>query len=218
VGAAGPAEAPLLSVQGLCVDFVSEEGPVRAVDRVSFEVGRGELLRLAGESGSGKSTVAQALLRLLPSPAVITGGRVLFEGRDLTALDETGLRQVRWRRLSLVFQGALDALNPVLTVGAQLADTLRADGQRGARVKERSIELLGWSGSGRSTWPATRTSSPAACASGSASRWRWRSSRRWWCSTSRPPPSTCWWSRRSSGSCRRCGPGWASRPSSSPMT
>ncbi len=141
--AAGPAGAPLLSVQGLCVDFVSEDGLVRAVDRVSFEVGRGELLGLAGESGSGKSTVAQALLRLLPSPAVISGGRVLFEGRDLTALDETGLRQVRWRRLSLVFQGALDALNPVLTVGAQLADTLRAHGLRGARVKERSIELLG---------------------------------------------------------------------------
>jgi len=131
---------PLLSVRGLCVDYVTERGPVRAVDRVSFEVGKGEVLGLAGESGCGKSTVAQALLRILPPPAIITGGEVVLEGRDLLRLDEAGLREVRWRRVSLVFQSAMDALNPVLTVGEQLADTLRAHGA--GRVKERSAELL----------------------------------------------------------------------------
>ncbi|MBL0277564.1 MAG: ABC transporter ATP-binding protein [Anaeromyxobacter sp.] len=129
-------------MRGLCVDYVGEEGLVRAVDRVSFEVGRGELLGIAGESGCGKSTVAQALLRVLPPPALISGGQVLFEGRDLLRLDEPALRALRWRRLSMVFQGALDALNPVLTVGAQLRDTLEAHGVRGARARQRAAELL----------------------------------------------------------------------------
>src|SRR5512141_2935469 len=97
---------PLLSVSDLCVDYVTPTGPVRAVDRVSLELGRGELLGLAGESGSGKSTAA---------PAVITGGAVTLEGRDLLALDEPSLREVRWKRMAMVFQSAMDALNPVLT-------------------------------------------------------------------------------------------------------
>jgi len=138
----GPAEPPLLSVRDLSVDYVSDDGPVRAVDRVSFDVARGEVLGIAGESGCGKSTVAQALLRILPPPAVITGGQVLFEGSDLLRLGEAELRAVRWRRLSMVFQSAMDALNPVLTVGEQLADTLRAHGAGRARVRERCSELL----------------------------------------------------------------------------
>jgi len=133
---------PVLSVRDLCVEYVSDRGPVRAVDRVSFDVARGEVLGIAGESGCGKSTVAQAVLRILPPPAVITGGQVLFEGSDLLQLDEPELRAVRWRRLSMVFQGAMDALNPVLTIGEQLADTLEAHGAGGARVRERSAELL----------------------------------------------------------------------------
>jgi peptide/nickel transport system ATP-binding protein len=138
----GAAEPPLLSVRDLSVDYVSDDGPVRAVDRVSFDVARGEVLGIAGESGCGKSTVAQALLRILPPPAVITGGQALFEGSDLLRLDEPALRAVRWRRLSMVFQGAMDSLNPVLTIGEQLADTLRAHGAGKARVRERSVELL----------------------------------------------------------------------------
>jgi peptide/nickel transport system ATP-binding protein len=134
--------APLLAVRDLCVEYVTEEGPVRAVDRISFEVGRGELLGIAGESGCGKSTLAQALLRILPPPAVITGGQVLFEGQDLLGLDEAGLRAVRWRRLSMVFQSAMDALSPVLTIGEQLSDTLRAHGVGRARARERCAELL----------------------------------------------------------------------------
>jgi peptide/nickel transport system ATP-binding protein len=133
---------PVLSVRDLCVEYVSDRGPVRAVDRVSFDVARGEVLGIAGESGCGKSTVAQAVLRILPPPAVITGGQVLFEGRDLLRLDEAELRSVRWRRLSMVFQSAMDALNPVLTIGEQLGDTLEAHGAGGARIRERSAELL----------------------------------------------------------------------------
>jgi len=135
---------PLLSVRGLCVDYVTPAGPVRAVDRVSLEVGRGELLGLAGESGSGKSTVAQAVMRVLPAPAVITGGAVTLEGRDLLALDEAGLREVRWKRMAMVFQSAMDALNPVLTVAEQLADTLRAHGARDVRARSAALlELVG---------------------------------------------------------------------------
>jgi peptide/nickel transport system ATP-binding protein len=133
---------PVLSVRDLCVEYVSDRGPVRAVDRVSFDVARGEVLGIAGESGCGKSTVAQAVLRILPPPAVITGGQVLFEGRDLLRLHEAELRSVRWRRLSMVFQSAMDALNPVLTIGEQLGDTLEAHGAGGARIRERSAELL----------------------------------------------------------------------------
>ena len=117
---------PLLSIRDLCVDYVTPNGPVRAVDRVSLDLHRGEILGLAGESGSGKSTLAQAILRILPPPSVIRGGEVRFEGRDLLSLDETELRAVRWTRISMVFQSAMDALNPVLKVGAQIVDTLQA--------------------------------------------------------------------------------------------
>jgi peptide/nickel transport system ATP-binding protein len=119
---------PLLSIRDLCVDYVTPAGPVRAVDRVSLDVARGEVVGVAGESGCGKSTMAQALLRILPPPAVITGGEVRFEGKDLLRLSEPELREVRWRRIAMVFQSAMDALNPVLTVGEQLVDTLKAHG------------------------------------------------------------------------------------------
>jgi peptide/nickel transport system ATP-binding protein len=135
-------QQPVLSVRDLCVEYISDRGPVRAVDRVSFDVARGEVLGIAGESGSGKSTVAQAVLRILPPPAVITAGQVIFEGSDLLRMKEPELRAVRWRRLSMVFQSAMDALNPVLTIGEQLGDTLQAHGAAKAGVRDRSAELL----------------------------------------------------------------------------
>ena len=138
---------PLLSVRDLCVDYVTDRGPVRAVDRVSFDLERGEILGVAGESGCGKSTVAQALLRILPPPAVISGGQALFEGRDLLALDEDELRELRWQRISMVFQSAMDALNPVIPVGEQIRDTLRAHrrvSNRAARARAGELlELVG---------------------------------------------------------------------------
>ena len=133
----------VLSVRDLCVDYVTGAGPVRAVDHVSFDLARGEVLGIAGESGSGKSTVAQAVLRILPPPAVITGGQALLEGRDLFRMSEAELRRVRWRRLAMVFQSAMDALNPVLTIRAQLEDTLAAHRPPGTpRDPGRAAELL----------------------------------------------------------------------------
>jgi peptide/nickel transport system ATP-binding protein len=117
---------PLLSIRDLCVDYVTERGPVRAVDSLDLDVAPGEILGVAGESGSGKSTLAQALLRTLPPPAVISRGSVRFEGRDVLELSEAELQKLRWKRISMVFQSAMDALNPVTTVGEQIADTIRA--------------------------------------------------------------------------------------------
>jgi len=132
---------PLLSVRDLCVDYVTAEGPVRAVDGVSLDLRAGETLGIAGESGSGKSTLAQALMRVLPAPAVITRGHVRFEGRDLLGLDDDALRRVRWSRISMVFQSAMDALNPVISVGEQIADTFQAHGVTGD-TRGRAVELL----------------------------------------------------------------------------
>ncbi|MFO0582718.1 MAG: ABC transporter ATP-binding protein [Anaeromyxobacter sp.] len=137
---------PLLSIRDLCVDYVTSPGTsVRALDRVSLDVMPGEILGVAGESGSGKSTLAQAVLRILPAPAVITGGSVRFEGKDLLALSDPELRALRWRRMAMVFQSAMDALNPVLTIGEQLLDTLAAHCAAPSRAaaRERAAHLLG---------------------------------------------------------------------------
>ena len=134
---------PLLSVRNLRVEYLTPSGPVRAVDNVSFEIAPGEVLGLAGESGSGKSTAALAVLRLLPPPAVITGGEVLFEGEDILAMDDVSLRRFRWRRASLVFQSAMNALNPVLDVAAQICDVIEQhEGVKRSQALERAAELL----------------------------------------------------------------------------
>jgi len=130
-------------VRDLCVEYVTPTGPVRAVDRVSFEIGRGQVFGLAGESGSGKSTAAMAAMRLLQPPAVITGGEVHYEGRDVLAMGEDELRAFRWKEIALVFQSAMNALNPVLTVGAQIADVIeRHENVSSAQALERAAELL----------------------------------------------------------------------------
>jgi peptide/nickel transport system ATP-binding protein len=116
----------LLRVEDLRVEYLTETGRVRVVDDVSFTVRRGEIFGLAGESGSGKSTIALAILRLLRAPAAITGGRVLFEGRDVLDMSEDELRRFRWRQVSLVTQNAMNALNPVIPIGEQIADAIEA--------------------------------------------------------------------------------------------
>ena len=134
---------PILTVRDLCVDYITERGAVRAIDKVSLEVGKGEILGIAGESGSGKSTLAQALLRILPPPAVISGGDVRLGDTDLLALSETELRELRWKRFAMVFQSAMDALNPVITIGEQIVDTLQAhSGMNARQSRERAAELL----------------------------------------------------------------------------
>lgn len=135
--------APLLGIRDLCVDYVTERGPVRAVDALDLDLMPGEILGVAGESGSGKSTLAQALLRTLPPPAVISRGTVTFEGRDLLSLDEDALQKLRWKRISMVFQSAMDALNPVITIGEQITDTILAHENVGAaEARRRAGSLL----------------------------------------------------------------------------
>lgn len=117
---------PLLEVKNLEVTYHSKSGPVVAVDDVSFTVHSGEVLGLAGESGCGKSTIANAIMRLIHDPGEITGGQILFEGRDILAMDPEELRQFRWRDVAMVFQSAMNALNPVMPVGEQIVDAILA--------------------------------------------------------------------------------------------
>ncbi len=137
------ATGSLLDVRDLTVDYLTPRGPARAVDHVSFSLARGEVFGLAGESGCGKSTIAHALLRLIKPPGQISGGQVLFRGRDVLALDRAGLQDFRWRNASIVFQSAMNSLNPVISLGAQMTDTIRAHGRIGKRqALERAAELF----------------------------------------------------------------------------
>jgi peptide/nickel transport system ATP-binding protein len=139
----------LLEVRNLSVDYLADDGtPLHAVDKVSFALGEGRSLGLVGESGCGKTTVMLSLLRLLPEEGRIVDGEVLFEGQDLLQLSEAQMRQVRWHQLAMVFQGAMNALNPVRTVESQISEALRlhgfVDSSRDAR--QRAGELLGMVG------------------------------------------------------------------------
>jgi peptide/nickel transport system ATP-binding protein len=140
--------APLLDVRNLRVEYRSERGPVRAVDDVSFSIAPGEVFGLAGESGSGKSTIAMAVMRVLHPPAAeVTGGQVLLAGRDVLALEGAELEDLRWRTVSMVFQSAMNALNPVMTVGDQIVDAIRAHERVTRRQAwERAVELLDLTG------------------------------------------------------------------------
>jgi peptide/nickel transport system ATP-binding protein len=133
--------ADVLRVEGLTVTYHGEEGSLRAVDDVSFELRHGEMLGLVGESGSGKSTTAMAILGLIREPGRVEAGRVVLDGTDLRDLRREQLRRERWRSISLVPQGAMSALNPVLRIGEQIADVIEAHEERAA--PQRIRELLG---------------------------------------------------------------------------
>jgi peptide/nickel transport system ATP-binding protein len=115
---------PLLEIRHLSTSFVTDEGDFRAVEDLSFSVKKGEFMGLVGESGCGKTTAMLSLLRLLPAAGRIVSGEVLLDGIDLMALTEQEMRHVRWLRLSLIFQGAMNALNPVRSVGDQIGEAL----------------------------------------------------------------------------------------------
>jgi peptide/nickel transport system ATP-binding protein len=136
----GPAaREALIEVRGLTVAY----GDVVAVDGIDLKIGAGEILGLAGESGCGKTTVANSLMQILRPPARITGGAVLFRGRDLTALSAEELRRYRWQNVSMVFQSAMNALNPVMRIGAQFVDMMQAHERISKPAAlERAAELL----------------------------------------------------------------------------
>jgi oligopeptide/dipeptide ABC transporter ATP-binding protein len=140
-----PAENVTLDVHGLSVDYGSSQRPVHAVDGVQLTIRRGEVVGLAGESGSGKSTLAYAVTRLLRDPGVIVDGHARFRTVDLLAADKRTLRVVRWSEIAVVFQSALNSLNPVLTIGVLLDDVLKRQQPRlpAQARRERAIELLG---------------------------------------------------------------------------
>jgi peptide/nickel transport system ATP-binding protein len=134
---------PVLEVRGLSVEYVLDRGSVRAVDDVSLSVGRGEFLGIVGESGCGKSTLLFAIAQLLAPPARVEAGSVRFKGTSLVGLTDKQLAATRWRDLSVVMQSAMNALNPVKSIGAQFKDALRAHGvRRSDEIAGRSAEVL----------------------------------------------------------------------------
>jgi peptide/nickel transport system ATP-binding protein len=135
-------DEPLLDVRRLCVEYLTPRGPVHAVENVSFRIFPGEVVGLAGESGSGKSTIAHAMLRILPAPALITGGQVLYSGKDIFKLSLPELEQFRWQKMSIVFQSAMNALNPVLRIRDQIVDVMVSHGMRVDEANQRAIQLF----------------------------------------------------------------------------
>ncbi len=135
---------PLLEVRALHTEFRTGAGVVRAVDGVSYTVEAGETVAIVGESGSGKSVGALSILRLIPNPpGRIVSGEVLFDGRDLRTLREEEMRAVRGRDIGMVFQEPMTSLNPVLTIGRQITETLEQhQGATRAAADKRAVELL----------------------------------------------------------------------------
>src|SRR5579884_2843319 len=136
-------DAPLLQVRGLTVEYATARGASVAVAKVDLDVRRGEFLGVVGESGCGKSTLLFAIARLLSAPASTTGGSVTFKGRNLVAMTEKQLNVLRWRDYSVVMQSAMNALNPVRTIGAQFKDAIEAHADYSSeQIKQRSVEVL----------------------------------------------------------------------------
>jgi oligopeptide/dipeptide ABC transporter ATP-binding protein len=135
--------APLLELRDLRTHFFTEDGVVRAVDGVSFAVGRGRTLGVVGESGCGKSVTALSILRLVAPPGRIVSGRILLEGNDLTALSEEEMRRIRGNRISMIFQEPMTSLNPVFTVGNQIVEAVLIHQRVSkAEARARTIEML----------------------------------------------------------------------------
>ena len=119
---------PLLTVAGLETHFHTDRGVLRAVDRVSFSIDRGEVLGLVGESGCGKSVTSLSIMRLVPPPGRVVAGRILLEGEDLLAKDPEAMRRVRGARIAMVFQEPMTSLNPVFSIGDQISSAILAHG------------------------------------------------------------------------------------------
>ena len=136
-----------LDVQGLSTHFFTRAGVVKAVDDISFSVARGRVLGLVGESGSGKSVTGFSLIGLVDPPGRITTGKILFQGRDLTKLDERALRDLRGNRIAMIFQDPMMTLNPVLRIDTQMIETVMAHDNVSREVaRQRSRDALGMVG------------------------------------------------------------------------
>jgi peptide/nickel transport system ATP-binding protein len=149
---------PLLRVRHLTMEFVSaESAPARAVEDVSFDVYPGQTLGLVGESGCGKTTTMLSLMRLLPASGRITSGEVLFDDIDLLRLTERQMRDYRWKEMALIFQGAMNALNPVRTVGDQIAEAILLHEPIGREAADRRVidllDLVGIAKTRREQYP-----------------------------------------------------------------
>jgi peptide/nickel transport system ATP-binding protein len=134
----------VLKVDDLTMHYTTRAGEVAAVDNVSFSLKKGEAMGLVGESGCGKTSIANSLLRLLPDNAVIKNGHIYLDGTDLVNLKEDEMRKIRWRRISMVFQAAMNALNPIYKVGDQIIEALETHGQvtTNEAARERVEELF----------------------------------------------------------------------------
>ena len=140
----------LLEVRGLKTEFETSEGTVKAVDGISYDVEKGETVAIVGESGSGKSVGALSILGLIPSPpGKVVAGEILFQGQDLLKMDDAGIRKVRGGEISMVFQEPMTSLNPVLSIGLQLTETMLVHlSMNQKEADQRAVELLGLVGIG----------------------------------------------------------------------
>ncbi len=133
----------ILEVKGLKVYYYTREGVVRAVDNVDFFMEKGETVGLVGESGSGKSTLGFSILKLIPPPGKIVDGKIIFDGIDLTELDEKEMREIRGKRISMVFQDPMTSLNPLMKIGDHLVETIMTHEEvTREEAEERALALL----------------------------------------------------------------------------
>ncbi|MFO4710516.1 ABC transporter ATP-binding protein [Vibrio cholerae] len=134
---------PVLRIRNLCVDYITDHGDFAVVKSVSFDIGKGEIFGLAGESGCGKSTIAFAINQLHKAPARISNGEIWFEDKDLLRLAPNEVNALRWSQIAMVFQSAMNSLNPVLTIKEQFADVLRFHlGMTNQQAQDRAEKLL----------------------------------------------------------------------------
>ena len=136
--------APLLQVKNLQTQFFTQDGVVKAVNDISYDLNEGEMLGIVGESGSGKSVGVMSIMKLIPSPpGKIVGGEVLFEGRDLLKLSDEEIRNIRGNKIAMIFQDPMTSLNPVIPIGRQISEALQLHlGMDKNQARDRTIELL----------------------------------------------------------------------------
>ena len=148
----------LLSIRNLSVHYIKRDSVVRAVNNLSLELGEGETLGLVGETGAGKTTTAKSILRIVPNPpGRIVSGEITFRGSDVLAMSKLELRKLRGRDISMIFQDPMTSLNPVLTVGEQIAEVVRVHEKVGRQQAtlhaQEMLELVGIPGSRYGDYP-----------------------------------------------------------------